>query len=104
MDPTTAVLIVKWGLRIGLKVREVRILVRAVDLYASEHGITRRRSLEWIAAAKSAPERRIFIAGADDVVHVANPRVRTLAERALINQARWPADPRLQRWLDTVPA
>lgn len=103
MDAVTSYQVARWGIRAGLKLRELRLLVTAIDRFAADHDTTRRQALEWAATARDSPDRRIFIAGSRHTVRIANPKVRTLAERALVNQARWPDNQLLNQWLDTRP-
>lgn len=103
VDPQTALELIKWGLRIGLKVRELRALVSEIDRFAAAHVVSPRQALEWVGAARGAPGGRIFIAGDRDTVGVANPEVRTIAQRALVNQARWPHSRVLSQWLEARP-
>jgi len=104
MEAVTALQLVKWGTRIGLRVREIRMLVSELDRFAEAHDVSRRQALEWIGAARKAPGGAIFIAGSSQTVRIANPKVRTFAQRALVNHAKWPTSQRFDAWLDTRPA
>ena len=103
MDPVTAVQVVRWGLRVGLEAHELRMLVSELDRFATAHAVSRRQTLEWLSAARGAPGGQIFIAGDRETVRIANAKVRTIAQRALVNQSRWPDSQRLNHWLDTDP-